>query len=270
MPHPALIHPTAVVDPAAELAPTVRVGPFAVVGPGVQLGEAVEVGAHAVVTGPTTVGARTVIHAHAVIGGPPQDRKHRGEPTRLDIGEDNVFREFSTANRGTVAGGGRTVVGDRGLFMAYSHIAHDCVVGDDVVMANSVALAGHVQLGDSVVMGGLAAVHQHGRVGRCAMVGGGAMVSQDVPPFTIAQGDRARLFGLNLVGLRRAGFDSELLAQLKAAYRALFHAGRPRRATLDELRSTAADVPEIIELVDFVSSSSRGICRAGAADAAKG
>ncbi len=263
----AEIHPTAVVDAAATVHPTATVGPYAIIGADVVLGEGVQVGAHAVVSGPTRVGARTVIHPHAVIGGPPQDQKHQGEPTGLEIGEDNVFREFSTANRGTVEGGGLTRIGDRNLFMAYSHVAHDCVVGSDVVMANSVALAGHVQLGDRVVMGGLAAVHQHGRVGRCAMVGGGAMVSQDVPPFTIAQGDRARIFGLNIVGLRRAGMASETVTALKAAYRELFHQGLPLRIALEDLRQSRGHVPAVLELVEFISGSTRGICRSAGTDA---
>lgn len=262
------IHPSAIVDPSATVGPNVHVGPYAIIGPGVELCDGVNVGAHAVVTGPSRIGARTRIHPHAVIGGPPQDRAYAEEPTRLEIGEDNEFREFSTANRGTIKGGGVTRIGDRNLFMAYSHVAHDCVIGSDVVMANSVALAGHVQLGDRVVMGGLAAVHQHSRVGRCAMVGGGAMVSQDVPPFTIAQGDRARLFGLNIVGLRRARFSADVMTALKSAYRELFHQGLPFRMALEQLRSARADVPEVMELVEFIGGSTRGICRSAGPDSA--
>lgn len=258
------IHPTAVVDPRAELAADVEVGPFAVIGAGVALHPRVAIGAHAVALGPTVVGAGTRIHPHAVVGGDPQDKKYSGGPTRLEIGQNNVFREFSTANRGTDQGGGLTRIGDRNLFMAYSHVAHDCEVGNDCVFANSVNLAGHVTVHNGAVLGGLVGVHQFSRIGRHAMVGGGGMVAQDVPPFTMAQGDRARLFGLNLVGLRRAGFGLEVVQALKAAYRDLFHQGQPLRIALEQAREVWAEVAEVQELVEFIASSTRGVCRATA------
>lgn len=260
------IHPTAVVLPGATVAPDVQIGPFAVIGDGVVLEAGVRVGPHAVLTGPTRVGARTRIHAHAALGGDPQDLKYAGETTSLEIGPDNTFREFTTASRGTIQGGGVTRIGAGNLFMAYSHVAHDCVVGDGVVLANSVALAGHVEVGDKAVLSGLVAVHQYARIGRCAMVGGGGMVAQDVPPFMIAQGDRARLFGLNIVGLRRAGLPADTIAALKRAYRELFGQGLPLRIAMEHAREHFVDVPEVTELLAFIEASNRGICRAAGND----
>lgn len=255
------IHPTAVVDSAAELGPDVEIGPFAVIGPKVTLHARVQVGAHAVVYGPTEIGEDTRIFALAAIGGEPQDLKFRGEETRLVIGARNSFRENATVNRGTALGGGLTRIGDDNLFMAGAHVAHDCVVGNHCVFANYAALAGHVTVQDRAILGGLSAVHQHSRIGRCAMVGGGAMAAQDVPPFCIAQGDRARLLGLNVVGLRRAGFRLEVMQALKAAYRELFQQGMPLRIAAEQVREVYADVPEVVELVEFMESSTRGICR---------
>lgn len=260
------IHSTALVDPGAQLADDVTVGPYAIIGAGVSLAAGVEVGAHAVLTGDMRVGERTRIYPHAALGGDAQDRKYAGESSLLDIGADNIFREFSTANRGTAHGDGITHIGDGNLFMAYSHVAHDCRVGDGCVLANSVALAGHVEVQDGAVLGGLVGVHQHGRIGRCAMVGGGAMVAQDVPPFTIAQGDRARVYGLNIVGLRRNGFKLDVVTALKGAYRELFHQGLPLRIALEQVREVYEEVPEVQELVAFIEGSNRGICRSAGTD----
>ncbi len=256
------IHPTAIIDPQADLAGSVDIGPYAIIGAGVVLHDDVVVGAHSVISGPTVIGARTHVFHHAVLGEDPQDKKYAGEDTRLLIGEDNVFREFSTANRGTVQGGGDTRIGDGNLFMAYSHVAHDCVVGDHCVFANCASLAGHVEIQDGAVLGGLSGIHQFTRVGRCAMVGGGGMVAQDVPPFTIAQGDRARLFGLNIVGLRRNGYRLPAIQALRTVYRELFNQGTPLRIALEQVREVYADMPEVMELVTFIEASKRGVCRA--------
>lgn len=258
------IHPTAVIDPKAELADDVEVGPFACIGAEVVLARGVTIGPHCVVIGPTHIGEGTRLFPHAVLGADPQDKKYRGERSALVIGAHNVFREFSTANRGTPAGTGRTVIGDHNLFMANSHVAHDCQVGNGCVFANSVALAGHVSVADHAVLGGLVGVHQFTRIGRHAMLGGGAMVAQDVPPFTLAQGDRARLFGLNAVGLRRGGFTLDAIQALRSAYRELFQQGLPLRQALEQVRETYADVPEVAELVHFISTSERGVCRGAA------
>ncbi len=254
------IHPTAVVDPHAELGANVQIGPFCVVGPGVVLHDEVVVGSHVVLEGPCELGARTRVFPFAAIGHEAQDRKFRGEPSRVVIGARCTLREGVTVHRGTAGGDGVTRIGDDVLLMAQSHVAHDCVIGNDVVLANSAALAGHVVVGEGAVLGGLAAVHQFARIGRLAMVGGGAMVAQDVPPFCVAQGDRARLFGLNLVGLRRAGVSPERIEALRAAYRALFLAGEPRASVLARLSDIATY--EVAELLAAVRGSRRGTCRA--------
>ena len=253
------IHPTAIVDDSAQLADDVILGPYAVIGAGVTLGSGVTVGAHATINGPTTLGAGCEVFPYAAIGGDAQDKKYRGEDAFLTIGERNIFREFTTINRGTQ--GGTTVIGNDNLFMAYSHVAHDAHIGNNCAFANSANIAGHVVAADNVVLGGLVGVHQHCRIGRCAMVGGGGMAAQDVPPFTIAQGDRARLFGLNIVGLRRNGFSLDVVNALKGAYRELFHQGLPLRIALEQVREVYAEVPEVTELVGFIEASTRGICR---------
>lgn len=257
------VHESAVVDAGAELG-DVQIGPFAVIEDGVVLHDGVQIGAHAVIHRGTVVGPRTVVGPHAVLGGAPQDRKHDlTADTRLVIGADNVFREFTTAHRGSSNDTGTTIVGDDNYFMACSHVAHDCVVGSGCMFANSAAIAGHVLVGDGAILGGLCAIHQHGRIGRLAMVGGGAMCAQDVPPFTLAQGDRARLYGLNIIGLRRAGLDIDVVGILKEAWRTLFTSELPRRTALGRAREQFGDQPEVAELVAFIEASDRGICRVG-------
>ena len=272
------IHPTALVDPSAILGPDIEVGPWVLIGPGahigartrigpgalieaqVAIGEDVQIGPRAVIHTGTTLGAGCVIAAHVVLGAAPQDLKYAGEASTLVIGPGTVFREFATAHRGTGASG-CTQVGAGCLLMIGSHIAHDCVVGDHVVMANHVALAGHVHVGDGAVLGGLSAVHQHCRVGTRAMVGGGAMVAADVPPFALAQGDRARLLGLNRVGLARAGWSEDDIRALAPAWRATF--SLPRRDD-DALRAAFPTVSPLELLLQFRAASTRGLCRLGA------
>jgi UDP-N-acetylglucosamine acyltransferase len=255
------IHKTAIVDRKAELG-EVEIGPYAVVGPGVQLHDGVVVDAHAVIHGPCVVGERTRIHSFACIGGDPQDRSYAGEKTGLTIGTDNVFRECVTISRGTAPGKGKTVIGDHNLFMAYVHVGHDGLVGSHCVLANSVALAGHVEVEDHAVLGGLSGVHQNGRIGRNAMLGGGAMATQDVPPFTIAQGDRARLFGLNIIGMRRSGIPDASITALREAYREIFDKGSPLRIAMDRVRAKEETCAEVDQLLQFIAGSRRGICRA--------
>lgn len=264
------IHPTAIIDPSATLADDVEVGPYAVIGAEVSLAGGVRVGAHSSISGPTSIGPHTRIHPHVVLGEDPQDKKYDGEATRLDIGAHNTFREFSTANRGTVSGGGLTHIGDHNLFMAYSHVAHDCWIGDHCVFANCASLAGHVHVSDHAILGGLVAVHQYSRIGRCAMLAGGAKVAQDVPPFTMVQGDRARLFGLNVVGLRRRGLKLETLQALRGAYRELFQQGLPLRVALERAGEVYQDIPEVQELIRFIEESRRGICRPAVAESSTG
>lgn len=260
------IHATAIIDPSAELG-EVEVGPYAIIGPRCVLHDGVRIGAHAVIGADTTVGARTVVHPHVALGGPPQDLKHDPSVrTTLIIGEDNLFREFSTAHRGTAptpggAGRGETRIGDRNYFMANSHVAHDCVVGSDTMFANSAAIAGHVEVGDGAVLGGLCAVHQHSRIGRLAMIGGGAMCAQDVPPFTLAQGDRARLFGVNIIGLRRHGMGDETISTIKEVWRLLFSSDLPRKNAISRAEEAFGGSREAAELVTFLKTSTRGVCR---------
>ena len=258
---PNRVDPLARVDPRAELAGGVEVGPFAVVGPGVQIGPEATVGPHAVVFGPTVLGARCRVHAHAVVGGPPQDRRHGGEPTTLHVGPDTEIREFSTLHRGTARDRGDTRVGARVLVMAYAHVAHDCVVGDDVILANAATLAGHVTVEAFAIVAGMAAIGKRLRVGESAFVAAGAMVERDVPPFHIVSGDRARVRGLNRVGLERRGFSMGTIQALKRAHRVLFVSRAHLAERVAAARALAANAPEVQKLVDFVASSPGRICR---------
>ncbi len=255
------IHPTAIVDPQAKVHPEAEVGPYAIVGPGVSIGAGTSVGSHAVLDGETTIGERNRIFHHASVGAPPQDLKYAGERTRLVIGDDNQIREFSTLHTGTVGGGGVTTVGSRNLFMAYSHVAHDCVVGSGCVLANAATLAGHVEVGDHVIIGGLVAVHQFTRLGKHAFLAGGAMVVMDVPPYCTAQGDRAELAGLNTVGLSRHGFSDEQVARVKDAYKLLFRSKLGLNEALARVKAEHGAHPEIAHLLEFIASSKRGITR---------
>lgn len=253
-------HPTAIIDPGATLDGDVQVGPYAVVGAGVHVGAGSRIGAHAVIEGPTVLGPQTLVFAHAVLGAAPQDLRYRGEPTRLVIGRGNTFREHVTVHRGTPHGRGETRIGDGGLFMASAHVAHDCVVGDAVVLANAVLLAGHVEVGAHAVFGGAAAVGQMLRVGESAMVAAGAMVERDVPPFHTVSGDRARLRALNLVGLRRRGIAPDAIARLERAHRMLFRSGVPLAEAIGATRAELGAWEEIRVLVEFLETSRKGVC----------
>lgn len=254
------IHPTAVVDRRAELAPGVRVGAYAVIGPEVRIGADSWIGPHAVVDGRTTLGARNRVFPFASVGTAPQDLKYRGEASTLEIGDGNTFREYVSVNPGTAGGGMVTVIGNGCLLMVSAHVAHDCRLGDSVILANGAALGGHVVVQDHAIVGGLAGVHQFARVGESALCAAGAMVSQDVPPFCVVAGDRARLYGLNLIGLKRRGFSAETIQALKRAYRSLF-GGSGRRDAIERTRAAFAGVPEVVRLCEFVAASTRGICR---------
>lgn len=258
------IHPTALIDRAAILGNGVEVGPWCSVGPGVELGEGVRLVSHVIIEGQTTVGARTVIHPFAVIGGPPQHGGYRGEPTRLEIGSNNVIREHCTFNRGTPQGGGVTRVGSGSLFMTGAHVGHDCVVGDNVTFANQATLGGHVVVGERVFLGGLCAIHQFGRVGTGAIVGGLAAVTRDVIPYGSVWGNHARLRGLNLVGLKRKGYGKDQLRGLLAAYRELFEGEGVFDARVARVRESHADLPEIQEIIAFIEAGGkRPLCLPG-------
>ena len=251
------VHPTAVVDASATLAAGVEVGPWCTVGPNVELGQGVRLVSHVVVQQDTTVGAGTVIHPFAVVGGDPQHNGYRGEPVRLEIGENNLIREHCTFNRGTPQGAGVTRVGSNNLFMTGAHIGHDCVVGDNVVMANNATLGGHAQVGDKVFLGGLCAVHQNGRVGQGAIIGGLAAVTRDVIPYGSAWGNHARLRGLNLIGLKRKGYGKDQIRRLLAAYRELFEGESEFAGRIDGVADRYADLPEIVEIVTFIREGGR-------------
>jgi UDP-N-acetylglucosamine acyltransferase len=257
----AQVHPTAVVHPGARLHETVEIGPYAVIGEKVTIGEGTTVGPHAVLVGRTTLGARNRIFQFASLGAEPQDLKYAGEDTELILGDGNTVREFATLHIGTAGGGGVTRIGNGNLFMAYSHVAHDCVVGHGCILANSAALAGHVQVADHVILGGLSAVHQFTRVGKNAFISGGAMVTMDVPPYCTAQGDRAELAGLNVVGLQRHGYSEEQIGRIKEAYKVLFRSKLVLAEAVTKLKAELGGHPEIDHLIDFVSSSKRGLTR---------
>ena len=257
----AQVHPTAVVHPDAQLHETVEVGPLSVIGPKVRIGAGTRVGPHAVIEGRTTLGARNRVFQFASLGAAPQDLKYAGEDTELVIGDENQIREFTTLHIGTAGGGGVTRIGNRNLFMASSHVAHDCVVGNGCILANSAALGGHVVVEDHVIFSGLTAVHQFTRIGKHAFIAGGSMVVMDVPPYCMAQGDRAELVGLNTVGLERHGFTEEQIGRIKEAYRILFRSKLQMAEALPRLKAELGGQPEIDHLVDFISQSKRGLTR---------
>jgi len=260
-PPPSAIHPTAVVDPAAVIGRGVRIGPYAVIEGGVAVGDGCEIGAHAVLSGRTTLGSRNRVFPHAVIGGIPQDLKYQGEDTALEIGDGNTFREFVTVNIGTRGGGGVTRIGNGNLVMAYVHVAHDCRIGDGAILVNAVTLAGHVTIESRAVVGGLSAIHQFARVGELAMVGGCSAVDQDVPPYGLAMGNRARLRGLNLTGLKRAGLTKGQIRDLKSAFDLLFEGETPLKEATEQALARWPEDPRIAHLARFVAESERGICR---------
>lgn len=256
-----MIDPRAAVSPEARLAADVTVGPFTVIGPGVEIGPRTIVGPHAVINGPTTIGADNRVFQFASIGDAPQDKKYRGEPTRLVIGERNVFREFCTVNRGTTHDAGVTRIGDDNLLMAGAHVAHDCAVGSHTVFANGAVLGGHVEIGDWVILGGLSAVHQFAKIGAHAFLAGGSMARQDVPPYVMVAGDPAAPHAVNAEGLKRRGFTGEQIRGIRDAYRILYRSDLKLAAALARLEPLAQERPEIRTFVDFIRSATRSIVR---------
>ncbi|HYR01889.1 MAG TPA: acyl-ACP--UDP-N-acetylglucosamine O-acyltransferase [Syntrophobacteria bacterium] len=255
------LHPTGIIHPTAELSDDVEVGPYAIIGEEVKIGSGCRIHAHAHIAAYTTIGPRCEIYPFASIGTLPQDLKFDGRRTETIIGTDNIIREFVTINRASVGGNSTTRVGDHNFLMAYSHVAHDCKVGSNVVMANGATLGGHVTVDDHAVLGGLCAVHQFARIGTHAHIGGGSMVANDIPPYLLAVGDRARLFGLNLIGLRRRKFPNEVLKALKECYRIVFRSGMLLGPALEEAERSFDQVAEVRIFVDFIRSSRRGITR---------
>jgi len=257
-----LIHPTAVIDPSATLAADVRVGAFCLIGADVEIGAGTEIGPHCSIHGPTRIGRNNRFIGHAAIGGEPQDKKYKGERTELVIGDDNVIREFVTINRGTAGGGGITTVGNNNWMLAYTHVAHDCHVGDHCVFSNNTTLAGHVTVGDYVIISGFAGAHQFCRIGAHAFLGMGALTNGDVPPFTMVGSDTlGRPRGINSEGLKRRGFDAERIASIKRAYRTLYVAGLPLAEAKLQLAEQATHSADVKDLLDFIESAERPLLR---------
>ena len=254
-------HPTAVVDPAAELDDDVEVGPYSIIGPGARIGKGTRIKSHVVIEGNTSIGKDNVVYQFATVGSSPQDLKYQGEDSQLIIGDGNTIREYASLNPGTAGGGLVTRIGARNLLMMQCHIAHDCVIGNDNIVANGATLGGHVAVGDNVIIGGLVGVHQFVAIGSGAIIGAGSMVSKDVPPYCNATGDRVRLRGLNSEGLKRRGFDGHRIAALRQAYRILFQSKLRLKPAVERVRQEVPRTREVEQMISFVEGSGRGICR---------
>jgi len=255
------IHTTALVHPRAVIAEDVEIGAYTVVGEHVKIGKGCRIASHVLIEGWTTIGERNQILSFSSIGTPPQDIGYKNEPTELIIGNDNVIRECTTIHRATTKADKKTEIGNNNFFMAYSHVAHDCKLGNHIIMANSAMLAGHIEVGDYAILGGIVAVHQFARIGAYALIGGQSAVSQDVPPYVSAAGNRAKLYGLNLIGLKRRGFSDEAIAVLKKVYKIIFRSGLTQEEAFEKVQSEYASSPEALHLVDFMKNSKRGITR---------
>ena len=255
------IHTTALVDPRAELDLDVEVGPYSIIGPKVKIGKGTRINSHVVVEGNTTIGEGNHIFQFSTIGSVPQDLKYKGEESQLIIGSYNVIREFASLNPGTSGGGMLTRIGDRNLMMMYCHIAHDCIIGSHSVIANGATLGGHVIIEDYVIAGGLVGVHQFVRVGTGSILGAGSMVSKDITPYCNATGDRVRLRGLNIEGLRRRGFSRDRIDALKKAYRIIFQSALRTKEALQKARTEIPQTREVGHMIRFIESSERGVCR---------
>ena len=256
-----MIDARAVVSPLAEIAADVVIGPFSVIGPHVVIGAGTWIGPHVVINGPTRIGADNKIFQFASLGEVAQDKKYNGEETRLEIGARNVVREFATVNRGTIQGDGVTRIGDDNLLMAYSHVAHDCRLGNHIVLSNVATLGGHVQIGDYAIMGGLSAVHQFTRLGTHSFIANNAAVTRDVPPYVMAVGQPAKPHSINAVGLKRRGFTDAQVLNIRRAYRLLYRSGQKLKAALEQLEAASVEQPELRCFVDFIKVSTRSIVR---------
>jgi len=254
------IHPTAIVDPHATIGAGTKIGPYCIIAGGVTLGRDCWLQHHVTLAGPMTAGARNKFYAYCSIGQQTQDLKYQGEPTYLEIGDENTFREFVTVNRSTTSAG-KTRIGNCGNFLAYSHIGHDCTVGDAVIFSNNGTLAGHVEIGDHAIMGGLTAVHQFCKIGRYAITGGCSKIVQDIPPFMIADGNPAKVRGINLVGLERSGFPPESVKIIKEAFRLIYRSKYNTRQAVEAIRNELPATAEIDQIVEFIGQSERGIIR---------
>lgn len=255
------IHPTAIVHPKARIADGVEIGPYAVIGEHVAIGKGTRIASHVLIEGWTTIGERNHIFPFSSIGTPPQDIGYKGEETYLIVGNDNVIRECATIHRATTKEERKTVIGDKNFLMAYSHVAHDCKLGNHIIMANSVALGGHIVIEDYAILGGIVGVHQFVRIGAYAIVGGQTGVGMDIPPYVSASGSRAQLYGLNLVGLKRRGFSEDTISTLKKAYKTIFRSGLTLEEALRNIQGEFPHCREVGHLVEFIRNSKRGITR---------
>ena len=255
------IHPTAIVDPKAQIGAGVSIGAYSVIGADVEIGDNTWVGPHVVINGPTKIGKNNKIHQFSSLGEAPQDKKYNGEPTRLEIGDRNIIRECVTMNRGTPNGGGVTHIGNDGLFMAYIHVAHDCHVGNNVIFSNNASLAGHVHVGDFVILSGFTLVHQFCSIGAHAFTGMGSAISKDVPPYLMVAGNPGEPHGINKEGLKRRGFSPESIQTLRQAYKVLYRSGLSLEEASARLKTMAESTPELKIFVDFMDASKRSIIR---------
>lgn len=256
-----MIHQTAIVDPSAEIADDVTIGAYSIIGPQVKIDTGCKIGPHVVLNGPTVLGKRNTIYQFASVGEACQDKKYKGEPTTLVLGDDNVVRECVTLQRGTVQDRGETLIGDRNLFMAYVHVGHDCVVGSDTVFANNATLAGHVQIGNGVILGGFSAVHQYCKVGHYAMSAMCSAINRDIPAFVMAQGNLAQARGMNTEGMRRRGYSAVLISQLRDAYKIVFRQGHRLEEAVTLLEALPEQSQELSWFIDSLKESQRGIVR---------
>jgi UDP-N-acetylglucosamine acyltransferase len=256
-----LIHETAIIDPGAILGTGVEVGPYSVIGKDVQIGDNTWIGPHVVIDKRTIIGKDCKIFQFASVGADPQDLAYKGEETNLVIGNGNIIRESVTIHRGTIKDKGKTIIGNNNLFMNFAHVAHDCTVGNNTVLANAATLAGHVTIGDNAIVGGLTAIHQFTRIGANSIIGGCSAVSKDIPPFLMAAGNRAHVYGLNSIGLRRCGFKKDAIAEIKKAYNIIFKSSLKLSEAKERLRAELSDSPHAMVLLDFIEASKRGITR---------
>lgn len=255
------IHPTAIVHPKAKIAEGVEIGAYTVIGEHASIGKNTKIASHVLIEGWTTIGERNQIFSFSAIGTPPQDIGYKNEETFLVIGNDNVIRESATIHRATTKEDRVTEIGNNNFLMAYSHVAHDCKLGNHIIMANSAGLAGHITVGDWAILGGIVAVHQFVRIGSYAIIGGQSAVSQDIPPYVSAAGNRAKLYGLNLVGLKRRGFSDETISNLKKAYRIIFRSGLIQEEAMGRIKVELGNCREAMHLIEFMKNSKRGITR---------
>ncbi len=256
-----MIHPTAIIDPSANIDSNVTIGPYAIIKADSHIGSGTEIGPYTIIDQYVTIASDCKIFQYASIGAEPQDLKYHGEKTHLKIGRGTIIREFVTINRGTGFGGGYTEVGEENYLMAYTHIAHDCKTGKQVILANNATLAGHIEIGDNVTVGGLVAIHQFVKIGDFAYIGGKSAVVKDIPPYVIAAGDRACLHGLNNVGLKRKEFSKSTIKNLKKAYRIVFRIGLTVKQASERVRAEVPQTPEVMNFINFIENSSRGITR---------